>query len=228
MKQVRFLARWFSPSECLLLLGLVSFCHAADPPFTLTVRDSGSYLYSRQEIESDKLAPLQKGETLVPLAEAVGNETWYMVKTQQGLFGWVRAADVSGGDRLKEAFTEEQPVSTWTARSANGRTLEGDWTAEPGSSADKVSGTWTLRDGANKVILRGTWFAQKFSTGWSGVWRGAVEGQRNEYAGSWTADFSHARESPLVELFEAAARNAIRGVWNAGKESGSWSIKAAK
>jgi hypothetical protein len=226
MEHVRFLANCSLRPWRLLFLGLASLCYAADTPFTLTVRNSGVHLYSRQEVDSDRLAPLQKGEMLVPLAEAVGNETWYMVKTQRGLLGWVRGADVSGGERLKEAFTE-QSASTWSARNSNGRTLEGDWTVEPGAAADKVSGTWTLRNGP-VIVLRGTWAAQKFSTGWSGVWRADAEGQQNEYAGSWTADFSHARESPLVELFEAAARDAVRGLWNAGRDSGSWSISAAK
>jgi hypothetical protein len=226
MEHLRFLANFFLRPGWLFLLALASLCSAADAPFSLTVRNSGVHLYSRQEVDSHRLAPLQKGETLVALAEAVGNETWYMVKTQGGLLGWVRGADVSGGERLKEAFME-QSASTWSARNASGRTLEGDWTVEPGAATDKVSGTWTVRDGP-LIVLRGTWAAQKFSTGWSGVWRAAAEGQRNEYVGSWTADFSHAPESPLVELFEAAARNAVRGLWNSAKDSGSWSISAAK
>jgi hypothetical protein len=228
MKRFHTLSRHLSPLIWLLAIALPSFCPAAETTSALTVRESGTALYSRQDVESDKLYALQKGETLTPVGEAVGQETWYMVKTQGGLFGWVRAAEVSGAERLKEAFKEEAPsTSTWSARSASGRALQGTWTADRGSSAEKVSGSWTLRDGADKVVLSGTWLAQKFSTGWSGMWRAAVEGQRREYAGSWTADFSEAREASILDLFSAAARNAIRGVWSGGNDSGSWTIRAA-
>jgi hypothetical protein len=228
MKRPRLWSDCLSRLIWVWVVALSSYCPAADTPANLTVRESGAALYSRQDIESDKLGTLEKGEALIPVAEAVGQETWYMVKTERGLFGWVRAADVSGTDRLKEAFKEQTPATaTWSARTSNGRAFEGTWTAEPSSSADKMAGSWTLRDGADKVVLRGTWAAQKFSTGWSGVWRAAVEGQRKEYTGSWTADFSHAREAPLGELFETAARDAIRGIWSGGNDSGSWIIRAS-
>jgi hypothetical protein len=42
-----------------------------------------------------------------------------------------------------------------------------------------------------------------------------------------TADFSGAREASILDLFNAAARNAIRGLWSAGNDSGSWTIRAA-
>jgi hypothetical protein len=74
----------------------------------LTVRETGAALYSQQEVESDKIATLQKGAVLTPLAEAVGQQTWYMVKTQDGLFGWVRGTDVSGEDQLRASFKEQQ------------------------------------------------------------------------------------------------------------------------
>jgi len=201
--------------------------YAAESKAGLTVRESGATLYSQQDVESARIGSLEKGEELIPLAEAVGTATWYLVKTRQGLTGWVRAADVSLSDQLKEGFKREQG-STWTARSSDGRTFEGSWTVEPGASVDKASGTWTLRDGSGTVAVRGTWSAQKFSTGWSGTWRASVEGQKTEHSGSWTADFPQAREPRFTELFEAAAREAIRGVWSSGTNSGSWSIRAGK
>jgi hypothetical protein len=196
----------------------------------LTVRESGASLYARQEAESDKIATLQKGEMLTPLAEAVGQHTWYMVKTQHGLVGWVRSADVSGEDQLRASFKEQQSnkqkFSIWNAQTDAGRIFEGGWTLDPASSPDKASGTWTLGEDGNKVVLRGIWSAQKFSTGWSGTWRAGVDSQRREFTGSWTADFPQGREASMDELFLTAARNAIRGVWNAGNESGSWLIRA--
>jgi hypothetical protein len=211
----------------LLAFAFPSFCCAAEAARTLTVRESGTALYARQELESDTITTLQKGEALAPLAEAVGQQTWYMVKTQQGLLGWVRAADVSGGDQLRITF-KEQKLSTWSARTAAGLTFEGNWSVDPASSPDKASGTWTLGEGTDKVVASGTWSAQKFSTGWSGTWRAAAEGQRREFTGSWTADFPQGRESSIGELFLTAARDAIRGIWSAGDASGSWAIRAAK
>jgi len=213
----------------LLIFASDSFSIAADSPPLLTVREAGVALYSRQDEYSDKIAALQKGEALTPLAEAVGKETWYLVQTKQGLSGWVRAADVAVSEKVKETFKEQNVSgSTWTAIDSKGRALEGNWTVDSGASPDKASGSWTLRDPTAKTAARGTWTAQKFSTGWSGTWRASVEGQKTEQTGSWTADFSQARETRFAELFEAAARDAIRGVWSSGINSGSWSIRAAK
>jgi hypothetical protein len=226
--QLHFLQRPFLPLILLLAFALPSICFAAETPPGLTVRESGASLYARQEPDSDKIATLQKGEMLAPLAEAVGQQTWYMVKTQRGLVGWVRSVDVSGGDQLRQAFKEQPKLSTWSAQTATGHVLEGNWTVNPASSPDKASGTWTLGETFDKVALRGTWSAQKFSTGWSGTWRAAVDSQRREFTGSWTADFPQARETSIGELFVTAARDAIRGIWSAGNDSGSWTIRALK
>lgn len=228
MTQLQVLSRWFLRLICLLILSLPSLCNAAEATRALTVREAGATLYAQQEAESDKIATLQKGQLLTPLAEAVGQQTWYMVKTPHGLVGWVRAIDVSAGDLLKQAFKEQAKLSTWSAQTASGRIFEGGWSVDPASSPDKASGTWTLGEGLDKTVLRGTWLAQKFSTGWSGTWRATVEGQKREFTGSWTADFQQAREASIIELFLTAARGAIRGIWIADNDSGSWAIRAAK
>jgi hypothetical protein len=228
MTQLQGLLRWSRRLICLLVFSLPSFCNAGESTGTLTVREAGTILYAQQEAESDKIATLQKGQLLTPLAEAVGQQTWYMVKTPHGLVGWVRAIDVSAEDQLRQAFKEQSQRSTWSALTTTGRTLEGSWTVEPASSADKASGTWTLGEGLDKTVLRGTWSAQKFSTGWSGIWRAMVEGQKREFTGSWTADFPQARETTIGELFSTVARDAIRGIWSADNDSGSWAIRAAK
>jgi hypothetical protein len=139
----------------------------------------------------------------------------------------VRASDVSFSNQLRKLFKEDH-VSTWSARTSDGRGFEGTWTVGAGTSGDKVAGTWTLRDGMGKVVLNGTWSAQKFSTGWSGVWHASAENPQGDYGGSWTADFPHRRDARFGELFEAAAHNAVRGIWNAGNLSGSWLIRAAQ
>ena len=228
MEKFRLLCRSLLFAVLLPAFPFFSLCRAAEGTPALIVRESGASLYSQQETESDKIATLQKGETLFPLAEAVGQQTWYMVKTARGLIGWVRAADITGGALLRETFKEASQRSTWSARTIAGQTLEGSWTVEPTSSADKASGTWTLGEGLDKTILRGSWSAQKFSTGWSGTWRAMVEGQKREFTGSWTADFPQARETSIGELFSTVARDAIRGIWSADNDSGSWSLRAAK
>jgi hypothetical protein len=228
MTQLQGLLRWSRRLICLLVFSLPSFCNAGESTGTLTVREAGTILYAQQEAESDKIATLQKGQLLTPLAEAVGQQTWYMVKTPHGLVGWVRAIDVSAEDQLRQAFKEQSQRSTWSALTTTGRSFEGSWTVEPASSADKASGTWILGEGLDKTVLRGTWSAQKFSTGWSGIWRAMVEGQKREFTGSWTADFPQARETTIGELFSTVARDAIRGIWSADNDSGSWAIRAAK
>lgn len=222
--------RWRLFLRLILLLVFVfpSTGRAAETMPGLTVRESGTTLYASQQLDSDRITTLKKGEMLTLLAEAIGRQTWYMVKTEQGLVGWVRAADVSGGDQLQQAFKEQPKLSSWSAQTATGRIFEGGWSVDPVSSPDKASGTWTLGEAFGKVLLRGTWSAQKFSTGWSGTWRAAAEGQRREFTGSWTADFPQARDTNMVELFMAAARDAIRGIWSADGDSGSWVIHAAQ
>ena len=224
---IRLPRRNISTFIFLLLCALPSVCLAAENTPALTVGPSGATLYSRQDQESAPIAKLTSGERLTPLAEAVGQQTWYMVKTLQGLIGWVRAADVVPSDQVKATF-KEQYLSTWSARTSTGRTFEGTWTVEPGPSVRAVYGTWTLSDGTGKSILQGTWSAEKFSTGWNGVWRALVDGKKGEYAGSWTAEAGGDRDAPLTELFEAAVKDAIRGIWKAGNYSGSWMIRAGK
>jgi len=63
-------------------------------PTRLVVATPGAGLYPRQDDEAEKLAQLAQGETLTPMVQTAGGNEWYMVKTQKGLIGWVKAADV--------------------------------------------------------------------------------------------------------------------------------------
>ena len=226
--QLHFLRLPFLPLAWLLAFGIPSITPAAETPLGLTVGESGAALYARQELDADKITTLKKGEMLTPLAEAVGQQTWFMVKTQNGLVGWVRSVDVTGGEQLRQAFKEQPQHSTWSAQTDTGQVLEGNWTVDPAGSPDKASGTWTLGENSGKVGLRGTWAAQKFSTGWSGTWRAGIQGQSQEFTGSWTADFPQGRDTSIGELFVTAARDAVRGIWSAGNDSGNWTIRAMK
>jgi hypothetical protein len=221
-----YLRPWF-----LIFLSLgcvISLALAASPAPGLTVRESGAILYSGQDTDSLQLTKLAQDEVLTLLAEAVGNETWYMVRTRQGLIGWLRASDVILGETVKRGFSQELlSTSTWTAQASQGPTYGGTWSVEPQSSAKTAAGTWTLQDAGGTTIFNGSWSAEKFSTGWNGVWRAHSQGSKVEYSGSWSADLAHDAETPFNRLFDAAAGNAIRGVWTGGTQSGTWSIGAA-
>ena len=201
---------------------------SAGAPPTLAARATGVALYAQQDAETNRIAALEEGETLFPLVEAVGRETWYMVRTQRGLVGWVRAADVITSSETREAFRERETTSTWSARSADGRTFSGTWSVAPGSSARSAEGSWSLSDGKGTAVLRGTWSADKHETGWNGVWRAAVPGGAGEYNGSWSAELSHARGAVFGDLFAAAAKEALRGLWTGGSASGTWTIRYIK
>ena len=128
--------RWTRLGSFLWLISMLvatpSRVFTADSAPAMTARESGAGLYSRQDVESDRIATLEKGEALTPIAESVGSEIWYMVRRQQGSVGWVRAADVILSNQAKDAFKEKQPSSsTWSARTSGGRTFNGTWSLAP-------------------------------------------------------------------------------------------------
>jgi hypothetical protein len=92
----------------ILVVPLPSF--AADSSSTLTVATVDARLYPRQDNESKFIASLEKGEKLQPLAQGVGHEPWYMVRTSKGMIGWVQAIDVSSGNRVAETFRDTEKV----------------------------------------------------------------------------------------------------------------------
>ena len=213
----------------LLILSLLAYSpeiDAADSPRELTARDSGVALYAQQDEETQPIATLEKGEALFPIAESLGRGTWYLVRTKQGVIGWVRGADVLVSSQAKDAFKERQSgSSTWAARTGDGRTLNGTWTVGANSSSSAAGGGWTLSDGSGTTMMRGSWSAEKHATGWNGVWRAAIDGRNGDYTGSWSAEFPHVSNARFAELFEAAAKEAIRGLWTGGSDSGAWSIR---
>jgi hypothetical protein len=222
-----YLRPWFL--IFLFLASGISLGLTASPTPRLTVRESGAILYSGQDTNSLQLTTLQKDEPLTLLAEAVGTEAWYMVRTRQGLMGWLRASDAILSETVKRGFSQELlSTSTWSAQASQGPGYEGTWSVKPQSSANAAAGTWTLQGAGGITIFSGSWSAEKFSTGWNGVWRAHSQELRVEYSGSWSADLPHDADAPITHLLETAARNAVRGVWTAGSQSGTWSIRAAK
>lgn len=63
-------------------------------PTRLVVASKSTGLYPRQDSEAEKIDQLSQGESLVPMVQTAGGSEWYMVKTQKGLVGWVKGADV--------------------------------------------------------------------------------------------------------------------------------------
>jgi hypothetical protein len=201
----------------------------AESPPVLTARETGVALYARQDPETDRIATLEKDEILVPIAESVGSAVWYMVRTKGGLIGWVRGIDVVISTEAKDNFREKEPgSSTWSARTSEGQIFGGTWNVAPNATNESAAGAWTLNGANGSMMMRGTWSADKHSTGWNGVWHAAAEGRETEYSGSWSADFPHMRNVRFSELFAAAAKQAISGLWTGGSESGSWSIRVNK
>jgi hypothetical protein len=63
-------------------------------PSALVVASRQAALYPRQDDETEKIAELFQGDTLIPMGQSNGGNEWYMVKTQKGLVGWIKSADV--------------------------------------------------------------------------------------------------------------------------------------
>jgi len=212
----------------LCLLSPISV-HAAAAAPSLSVRESGTPLYAQQDLESEPLGRMQKGDMLFPIAESVAQEIWYMVRTKQGQIGWVRAVDVTVSSQTKDAFQEKETgSSTWAARSEDGRTFAGTWSVTPESTARSARGFWTLRDANGATVMSGSWSAAMHTTGWNGTWRAIAEGRQGELGGSWSADPAPSKKNSFSEMFDAAIKDAVRGLWTAGGDSGSWTIRTYK
>jgi len=64
-------------------------------PSVLLVKSSEASVYAQQDQSSETVARLIRGQKLTPLAKAFGaGSPWYMVKTQKGAVGWIKASDV--------------------------------------------------------------------------------------------------------------------------------------
>lgn len=224
-----FLALYGLLLGTILLLTPLSWVNGAEPSPTLTVREDGVGLYPRQDVEAAPIARLKKGEDLDPIIEAVGRETWYMVRTPQGEVGWVRGADVVTGHTIEDAFKElAGEGSIWSARTSDGRIFRGRWSAAPGPSKNQASGGWTLSNSSGVTVARGAWSAERHSTGWNGVWHANIEGREGELTGSWSADLPYVRNEPFTAMFDAAAQSILHGLWTGANRSGTWSIRYVK
>ena len=212
----------------LLVLAVILFRSpgsAAESSPTLTVGESGASLYARQDSESEVIAKLASGEALVPLAQGTERESWYMVRTQQGTIGWVKASEVKASEQVGNVFREVQP-NTWRASNSAGSTYSGTWTVEENTATGEVYGTWTLSGGKTKTVIGGTWSANKSPKGWDGAWRAVGSDKKMQYSGTWSSTIQLKPEARFADLFEAAVKDLVGGGWKSGAQSGSWSIQA--
>jgi hypothetical protein len=116
--------------------------------------------------------------------------------------------------------------NTWSARSSKGLTLSGTWTAVADPTTGTVTGTWTRVDGKGRTVRRGGWSAAKSPAGWTGAWRAAASGSKAEYSGTWSAGVELKADARFADLFEMAVQTVVSGNWRAGRQSGTWSIRA--
>jgi len=203
--------------------------YGADSSPLLTARESGVALYAQQDEETDRIGTLEKGEALFPIAESVGRGIWYMVRTKQGVIGWVRAIDVEVSSQAKDTFKEkETSSSSWAARTEDGRTFVGTFSVAPNPTARAARGFWTLKDANGATVMSGGWSAEMHSTGWNGTWRANVDGRPGDFRGSWSVDPGPSKKVNFAELFEAAVKDAVRGLWTGAGESGGWTIRTFK
>ena len=226
-------ANWSRRSWILLFaLLFVMPCpqiYGADSSPPLTARESGVALYAQQDEETDRIGTLEKGEALFPIAESVGRGIWYMVRTKQGVIGWVRAIDVEVSSQAKDTFKEkETSSSSWAARTEDGRTFVGTFSVAPNPTARAARGFWTLKDANGATVMSGGWSAEMHSTGWNGTWRANVDGRPGDFRGSWSVDPGPSKKVNFAELFEAAVKDAVRGLWTGAGESGGWTIRTFK
>lgn len=74
--------------------GAVGEVRGRKMPTRLVVASKVAGLYLRQDDEAEKLDQLSEGEALVPMVQSSGGNDWFMVKTQKGVVGWIKSADV--------------------------------------------------------------------------------------------------------------------------------------
>ena len=116
---------------------------------------------------------------------------------------------------------------TWSASNGSA-TYVGTWTAIPDTTRGTVKGTWTLVDAQGATVAFGGWAAAKATERWIGSWRANITGRPGEFSGAWTSSVDLEPAARFVDLFDKAAQTIVRGTWNSGGRSGTWSVRAGK
>lgn len=73
----------------------IDFEPSAPLPKTLRARSNGLLLHAQQDSQSEILGRLERSDDLAALGKVSGaSEYWYMVRTKNGVVGWVRETEV--------------------------------------------------------------------------------------------------------------------------------------
>ncbi len=90
----------------LVLLPLTSFADAQSDSHRPTKETALIRLFTAPDESSPQSEALQPDEILYPVAESIGSEgsTWYLVKTQGGLIGWIKGGNSEGAKRAADLF----------------------------------------------------------------------------------------------------------------------------
>jgi clan AA aspartic protease (TIGR02281 family) len=86
---------------------------------TVSVAKPGVKLYARQEEQSEVVAEIGPGEKLSPLAATSAKDPWYLVKTEKGVLGWIKASDIQVSEKLGNAFRESPSSSPASLQAAS-------------------------------------------------------------------------------------------------------------
>ena len=84
-----------NPSPGGVVMGGVGHTGGKALPVRLVVAVKEANLHPKQDEESETVAQLAQGDTLVPLVQTDGGNDWYLVKTSKGVIGWVKSGDVT-------------------------------------------------------------------------------------------------------------------------------------
>ena len=68
-------------------------------------------LFTSPDSASLQVGVLEKGETPTPIAETVGAQgvTWYLIKSQTGVIGWMKRSDAEESKRVEQFFKSLPP-----------------------------------------------------------------------------------------------------------------------
>lgn len=115
---------------------------------------------------------------------------------------------------------------TWAAKSTNGATAGGTWTAVPHATNGTVTGSWALINPQGKTVASGAWSASKSPAGWAGNWRAIMDGSNANYLGTWRANVDLKATAGFADLFKLALKSVASGTWRTDPYEGSWSVSA--
>lgn len=101
------MSRVMSPALVLALLLLTPLADAQTGSTSQPTKVTDAIrLYTAPDETSPQTAAPKLDDTLYPVAETIGSQgsRWYLVKTQSGLMGWIKAGDSEDAKRTEDFF----------------------------------------------------------------------------------------------------------------------------